>query len=76
MIGKLIRMLVGRSMAKKRGYSGVAGAVAALLAPKLLKHGASALGNTGSAALAARRRRREPNYLPSASSPGRRKRSR
>jgi hypothetical protein len=74
MIGKLIRMLVGRSMAKKRGYSGLAGAAAGLVAPALFKHGASAIGKTGSAALAARRRRREPNYLPSAVSPRRRKR--
>jgi hypothetical protein len=71
MIGKLIRMLVGRSMAKKRGYSGLAGAAAGLIAPTLIKHGASLIGKTGSAALAVRRRRREPNFLPSVNSLGR-----
>jgi hypothetical protein len=63
MIGKIIRMLVGRSMAKKRGYSGVAGAAAGLLAPALIKHGASLAHKGGSAALAARRRRRAPRYM-------------
>jgi hypothetical protein len=76
MIGKMIRMLVGRSMAKKRGYSGLAGAAAGLVAPVLLKHGASAIGKTGSAALAARRGRKEPQYLRSVTSSGRSKRSR
>jgi hypothetical protein len=76
MIGKLIRMLVGRSMARKRGYSGIAGAAAGLLAPTLLKHGAAAVGKTGSAALAARRERKQPNFAPQPLSRGRARRNR
>ena len=63
MIGKVVRMLVGRSMAKKRGFSGAAGAAAGLLAPFVLKRAGSLLAKGGSAAKARRRRRREPKYL-------------
>ena len=63
MIGKVVRMLVGRSMARKRGYSGALGAVAGLLAPKLLKKGGSLLARGGSAAAEARRRRKVPKHL-------------
>ena len=63
MIGKLVRMIVGRSMAKKRGYSGAAGAAAGLLAPFLIKKVAGLARKSGSAALEARRERREPKYL-------------
>jgi hypothetical protein len=66
MIGKLIRALIGRSLAKKRGYSPAAGAALGLLAPTLLKHGAAAIGKTGSAAMSARRNRKQPNYAPRA----------
>lgn len=69
MIGKLIRMLVGRSLAKKRGYSGLAGAAAGLLAPTVIKHGASLIGKTASAAFGGHRREQDPNYLRSAISP-------
>lgn len=63
MIGKLIRALVGRSMARKRGLSGAAGAVAGLIAPFVLKKGASLLAKGGHKAVEARRRRRAPRYL-------------
>ena len=63
MIGKLIRALVGRSMARKRGFSGAAGAAVGLLAPLVIKRGASLVRKGGSAALEARRRRRAPNYM-------------
>jgi len=56
-------MLAGRSMAKKRGYSGGAGAVAGLLAPFVVKKAFSLLGKAGSAAADARRRRKGPEYL-------------
>jgi hypothetical protein len=62
MIGKLVRMLVGRSMAKKRGLSGAAGAVAGLIAPFVLKRAGSLVKKGGATAIQARRRRREPNY--------------
>ncbi len=63
MIGKLIRMLVGRSLAKKRGYSGVAGAAAGLLAPVVLKKVGSLAHKGGSAAVRKRRERRAPKYI-------------
>jgi hypothetical protein len=63
MIGKLVRMFIGRSMAKKRGYSGAAGAAAGLLAPIVLKQAGSMIAKGGSKARQARRRRREPKYL-------------
>lgn len=43
MIGKVVRMLVGRSIARKRGYSGAAGAAIGLIAPIVLKRAGSAL---------------------------------
>jgi hypothetical protein len=63
MIGKMVRMLVGRSMARRRGLSGAAGAAAGLLAPFVLKRAGSLLASGGKAAVKARRRRREPKYL-------------
>jgi hypothetical protein len=63
MIGKVVRMLVGRSMARKRGFSGAAGAAAGLLAPFVLKKAGSLARRGGSAAIEARRRRRAPTYL-------------
>lgn len=63
MIGKIVRMLVGRSIAKKRGFSGAAGAAAGLAAPFVLKRAGSMVRKGGSAAAEARRRRRAPRYL-------------
>jgi hypothetical protein len=63
MIGKLIRALVGRSMAKKRGFSGAAGAAAGLLAPLVIKRSAGFVKKGGKAAIEARRRRRVPSYM-------------
>ena len=50
-------------MAKKRGFSGAAGAAAGLLAPFVLKKAGRLAKRSGSAAAEARRRRREPKYL-------------
>jgi|GEM_PF-4276201 len=63
MISKLIRALVGRSMAKKRGLSGAAGAAVGLLAPLVIKRSASLVKKGAAARIEARRRRRAPNYL-------------
>ena len=63
MIGKVARMLAGRSVARKRGYSAGAGAVAGLLAPFVIKRVLSLMGKVGSAAADARRRRKGPEYL-------------
>lgn len=63
MIGKMVRMLIGRSLARKRGLSGAAGAAAGLLAPLVLKRAGSLIASGGKAAVRARRRRREPTYL-------------
>ncbi len=63
MIGKVIGMFVGRSLAKKRGLNSAAGAAAGLIAPAVLKRiGAVAL-KSGGAAVEARRQRRAPKYL-------------
>jgi len=63
MIGKLIRALVGRSIARKRGFSGAAGAAAGLLVPYVIGKGASLLAKGGRHAIEARRRRTAPRYL-------------
>ncbi len=63
MIGKLIRALVGRSMARKHGLSGAAGAAAGLLAPFVVKKSASLIAKGGHRVVEARRRRRAPRYL-------------
>jgi hypothetical protein len=62
-IGKLVRALIGRSIAKRHGYSGTAGAVAGLLAPTIIKRGGSLLARGGAAAREGRRRRRGPKYM-------------
>jgi hypothetical protein len=63
MIGKVARMLAGRSLAKKKGYSGGAGAVAGLMAPFVMKRVFSLIGKAGGAAAKAKRRRSRPKYL-------------
>jgi hypothetical protein len=63
MIGKVARMMAGRSLARKRGLSGGAGAVAGLLAPFVLKRVFSLMAKAGSAAADARRRGKGPKYL-------------
>ncbi len=63
MIGKVARMAIGRSMARKRGYGAGAGAVAGLLAPFVIKRVLSLLGKAGGAAADSRRRRKGPKYL-------------
>lgn len=63
MIGKIVRMLVGRSLARSRGFSGAAGIVAGLVAPVLIKRGAGMLAKGAGAARQKRRERRAPKYL-------------
>lgn len=63
MIGKLIRALVGRSVARRHGFSGAAGAAAGLLAPYVVGKSASLLAKGGRRAVEARRRRSAPQYL-------------
>ena len=63
MIGKVARMMAGRSLAKKRGYGAGAGAVAGLLAPFVIKRVLSLVGKAGSAALDSRRRSKGAKYL-------------
>jgi hypothetical protein len=65
MIGKVVRMLVGRSMARSRGYSGVAGAAIALVAPVLVKHAGKAVAKR----VAARRRAKEEREAPKFAGP-------
>ena len=63
MIGKLIRMLIGRSVAKKQGVNGWAGAAAALLAPVIIKKGGSMLKKRKQARHERREIERGPHYL-------------
>ena len=63
MIGKVVRMLVGRSIARKRGFSGAAGAMVALLAPVVLKKAGSAIAKRRAAKKARREEQRAPKYL-------------
>ncbi len=62
MIGKVARMMAGRSVARKLGYSAGAGAVAGLLAPFVIKKTLSLIGKAGKAAANSRRRPVEPEY--------------
>lgn len=62
MIGKLVRALAGRSVARSHGMSGAAGAAAGLLAPLAIKAGASLLSRGGARVANARRVRRGPTY--------------
>lgn len=64
MIGKLARALAGRSVARRNGMSGAAGAAAGLLAPLVIKAGASLLSKAGRRAADTRRVRRGPDYGP------------
>ena len=59
MIGKVVRMLVGRSIARKRGFSGAAGAAIGLLAPVVLKRAGKAVARRR----AAKKERQAPKYL-------------
>ena len=63
MIGKVVRMLVGRSIARKNGFSGAAGAAAALIAPAVLKRIGKAVKKRRSAAKARRQEREAPKYV-------------
>ena len=63
MIGKVVRMLVGRSISRRNGYSGTAGAAAALLAPFVLKTVGKAVKKRRTAAKQRRREREAPTYV-------------
>ena len=62
MIGKMARMMAGRSLARKFGYSAGAGAVAGLLAPFVIGKALSLVGRAGKAAVKSRRRPPEPEF--------------
>jgi hypothetical protein len=64
MIGKVVRALAGRSVARRHGMSGAAGAAAGLLAPLVIKAGMSLISKAGSRAADARRVRKGPDYGP------------
>ncbi len=63
MVGKVIGMFVGRSLAKKRGLNSAAGAAAGLIVPAVLKRIGTVAVKSGGAAIQARRQRRAPKYL-------------
>jgi len=63
MIGKVVRMLVGRSIARKRGFSGAAGAAVALLAPVILKKAGGVIAKRRAAKKVRREEQRAPKYI-------------
>ncbi len=63
MIGKVVRMLVGRSVARRNGLSGAAGAAAAVIAPAVLSKLGGAVARRRAAKKAARREREAPRYV-------------
>jgi hypothetical protein len=63
MIGKVVRMMVGRSMARRRGFSGAAGAALGLLAPIVLKKVGGALSRQRAAKKARREEQRAPKFI-------------
>lgn len=63
MLGKLIKIYVGRSIARKHGFSPLAGAAAGLIVPTLIKGIGSAALKRRAAAREAKRERQSPKYL-------------
>lgn len=62
MIGKVARMMVGRSAAQRHGYSAGAGAIVGLLAPFAIRKTFSLLGKVGAKVSESRKRTVEPEY--------------
>jgi hypothetical protein len=62
MIGKVARIMAGRSLARKFGYSAGAGAVAGLLGPFVIKKALSLVGKAGKAAVKSRERPVKQEY--------------
>ncbi len=60
MIGKVVRMLVGRKVARSNGYSGLAGAAIALIAPVVIKKAGGAINKKRKE----RKQRREERDMP------------
>ena len=65
MIGKVVRMLVGRSMARKRGYSGAAGAAIGLIAPIVLKRAGKAVAKRRAVRRERKLEQQAPKYIGS-----------
>ncbi len=63
MIGKVVRMLVGRSLARRRGFSGAAGAAAGLIAPIVLKRAGEAIAKRRAVKRKEKAEREAPKYL-------------
>jgi hypothetical protein len=62
MIGKVARMMAGRSAARKLGYGAGAGALVGLVAPFAIKKTLSLIGKAGKAAVETRRGSVKPEY--------------
>ncbi len=69
MIGKVVRMLVGRSIARRNGFSGAAGAAAGLIGPVVLMKVGGAIASRRKAAKALRREREAPRYVEPVTAP-------
>jgi hypothetical protein len=63
MIGKVLRMVVGRRMARRHGLNGLAGAAAGLLAPIVLKKAGSFVAKRRAARKERKREERMPKYI-------------
>jgi hypothetical protein len=63
MISKVVRMFIGRSVARRNGFSGFAGAAVALIAPVVLKKAGGAISRKRAAKKARREEERMPKYV-------------
>jgi len=63
MIGKMVRMVVGRRLARRHGFSGLAGAAVGLLAPVVLRKAGSFVSKKRAARKQRKREERMPKYL-------------
>jgi hypothetical protein len=63
MIGKVMRILVGRSVARRNGFSGLAGAAVGLLAPVVIKKASGAISKRRKAKKQRREERDMPKYV-------------
>jgi nitrate/nitrite transporter NarK len=63
MIGKMMRMVVGRRLAQRHGFNGLAGAAVGLLAPIVLRKAGGFVARKRAARKERKREERMPKYI-------------
>jgi len=63
MIGKVVRMVVGRRLARRHGFSGLAGAAVGLLAPIVLRKAGGYVAKKRAARKERKREEKMPKYI-------------